>query len=211
MIAGGLNFCYGTDTLPVGGTNFTAIVLGLKDAKCAGVFQSSVESSDIALATALQQAGLNIPQVYATGYDQAFLDNKAAQAAAQGQYFRTILPLDLPSSAVTNFYAALQKYDPSYHGGLPSFGAVTGWTLADEMIQGLEVAGPNPTRSSFIANLAKVTDYTIGGLNPTGVNLSQRWKLVGPQCAYFVQLEGTKYLPFPRNGSAICGTIVPGS
>jgi ABC-type branched-subunit amino acid transport system substrate-binding protein len=207
--AGGLHFCYG-DLVPIGAVNFTTIVLSMKGANCQGVFLSAVESSDIAMATAIEQAGLHIKQLYATGYDQNFLDNTEARTVAQGQYFRILVPLDLDTPPVKRFYAALKKYDPSYKGGLASFGAQTGWIIADEMIQGLEVAGPNPTRASFIKNLAQVKDYTIGGLNPTGVDLSKRWKLVGPQCAYFAQLEGSKFLPYPRDGKPICGKVVGG-
>ncbi len=206
----GLNTCYSA-LVPIGAVNFTTTVLALKNANCQGLYFPAVESTDIAMATAIQQAGVHIKQIYETGYDQTFLDDSAAVAAAQGQYFEIVLPLDVSSPAVTTFYTALKKYDPAYKGGIPSFGAQTGWTIADEMIEGLKLAGSNPTRSGFIKNLANVTDYTVGGLHPVGVNLSQRWKLVGPQCAYFVQLEGSKFLPYPRDGKAVCGKVIAGS
>ncbi len=163
------------------------------------------------MATAIQQAGLHIKQIYATGFDQTFLDNPAARAAAQGQYFDAEpLALDLSTPAVKSFDAALKKYDPAYKGGVASFGAGSGWMVADEMIEGLKLAGPNPTRASVIDDLAKVKSYSGEGLVPA-VNLSERWKLIGPQCAYYVQLEGSKFLPYPRNGQPICGKVIDGS
>ncbi|HEY3942207.1 MAG TPA: ABC transporter substrate-binding protein [Acidimicrobiales bacterium] len=207
----GLNICFGSDSIPIGSVNFTTIALQLKNANCQAVDFPAVESSDIALATALQQAGLHIKQIYATGYDQTLLDDAAARTAAQGQYFDAEpLPLDLNTPAVKGFYAALRKYDPSYHGGIASFGEGSGWMIADEMIEGLKLAGPNPTRAGVIKDLARVTSYSGGGLVPP-VNLSARWKLIGPQCAYYVQLEGSKFLPFPRSGKPICGKVLSGS
>ncbi|HEY3940941.1 MAG TPA: ABC transporter substrate-binding protein [Acidimicrobiales bacterium] len=208
--ASGLHVCYGSDSLPIGTVNFTSVVLALKQSNCQGVYFPAVESSDVALATAIKQAGVNVKQVYVTGYDQAFLDNTAARAAAQGQYFTATVPLDLPTKPVAQFYAALKKYDPAYKGGVASFGASSGWMIADEMIEGLQLAGANPTRASFIANLAKDKSYTGGGLVPA-VDLSDRWKLVGPQCAYFAQLKGSKFVPFPANNKPVCGKVVGAS
>ena len=209
MKAEGLNVCYSA-LVPIGAVDFTANVLAMKNANCQALDFPAVESSDVAMATAIRQAGANIKQFYFTGYDQNFLDDSAGVAAAQDQYFGITFPLDLKTPAVTTFYSALKKYDPAYKGGIASFGAQYGWALTDEMIEGLKAAGQNPTRASWIKNLAKVTDYTVGGLHPSGVNLSKRWKLVGPQCQYFVQLEGTKYLPWPRNGEPVCGKVITG-
>jgi hypothetical protein len=209
---GGLKICYASDSLPIGTVNFTTTALELKNSGCQAVDFPAVESSDIALAIAIQQAGLHIKQIYATGYDQTFLDDKAVVAAAQGDLFSMDVPgIDLSTAAVRNFYAALKKYDAAYHGGVATFGAQTGWAAADEMIQGLKLAGARPTRASWIKGLASDTNYTIGGINPSGINLSKRWKLSGPQCEYYAQLEGSKFVPFPRSGKPICGKVIAGS
>jgi branched-chain amino acid transport system substrate-binding protein len=206
----GLSVCFGSDSIPIGSVNFTTIALELKNANCQAMYFPAVESSDIAMATAIKEAGLNVKQIYATGFDQTFLDDPAAVAAAQGQYFDAEpLALDLNTPGVKSFYTALKKYDPAYKGGIASFGAGSGWMIADEMIEGLKLAGPNPTRASFIKDMAKVKSYTGGGLVPA-VNLAERWKLVGPQCAYYVQLEGSKFVPFPRSGKPICGAVIGG-
>ena len=40
------------------------------------------------------------------------------------------------------------------------------------MIKGLELAGRNPTRSSFISNLRKLSKYNAGGLLPNSVSFT---------------------------------------
>ncbi len=208
----GLSICYGSDAIPIGSVNFTALVLALKNANCQAVDFPAVESSDIAIAIAIQQAGLHIPQIYETGYDETFLDDQSVVAAAQGDLFSMDVPgIDLPTTAVSTFYAALKKYDPAYKGGIATFGAQTGWALADEFIEGLKLAGASPTRASFIKNLATDKDYTIGGINTSAVNLADRWHLVGPQCAYYVKLKGSKFVPYPSDDKPICGKILSGS
>ncbi|WP_052711198.1 hypothetical protein [Pseudofrankia sp. DC12] len=42
--------------------------------------------------------------------------------------------------------------------------AIGGYVGADEMIEGLRLAGPCPTRQSFIDSLRKVTAYSAAGL-----------------------------------------------
>lgn len=64
-------------------------------------------------------------------------------------------------------------------------------SLTDAMIEGLKLAGRNPTRATFISNLRAVTDYTIGGLSTTPVDFNYLTGNLPPQqCANFVQLQG---------------------
>ena len=78
------------------------------------------------------------------------------------------------------------------------------------MIQGLQMAGQNPTRKAFIDGLHTVTNYDANGL------LTRRtspWSLFGqaPQTdiVYFVQLQGSKFVPVPANGKPSCGDPRP--
>ncbi len=41
---------------------------------------------------------------------------------------------------------------------------MVGWLGAQAFLKGLEVAGKNPTRESFITNLRQVHNYDAGGL-----------------------------------------------
>ena len=207
MKIAGLNDCYSA-LIPIGTMDFTTNVLAMKAAHCQAVLAPLIENSDIGLATSIHNAGANIKQFYETGYDQNFLDDSQAVTVGQGQYFEPGINLALNTPADKAFEAAIKKYDPIYKGGLPSQGVEFGWMAADQMILGLQLAGPNPTWASWIKKLATVKEYTVGGLRPTPTNLSERWKLTGPQCQYEVQLEGTKFVPAPPDGKPICGKVI---
>ena len=57
---------------------------------------------------------------------------------------------------------------------VPDYGQVEGWLSADLMISGLQLAGANPTRTSFIDGLRTDTSYTGGGLLPNPVDYEPR-------------------------------------
>jgi branched-chain amino acid transport system substrate-binding protein len=78
--------------------------------------------------------------------------------------------------------------------GEPGFDTYEGWVAADLMIKGLQAAGPNPTRKSFITNLSKVTNYDAGGLLPSPVDFSKFGQPPAMECAYYPQLEGTHFI-----------------
>ncbi len=206
----GLKAGYTNLSVPFGGADFTADVLQMKGAGVNGYACSCVESSDLALATASSQAGLNAKGLFFTGYSQSTLTNPTAAAAAQNQYFTTVtVPYELHQPATDAILSNLKKYDPSYTGGDPDYGLQGGYLSAQLMIKGLEVAGQNPTRASFISGLHGVTSYDDGGVLPSPVDLSlaQFGKYPQNSCAYFVQLKGTTFVPLPK----VCGTLIPNS
>ncbi len=196
--------------MPFGSADFTADVLQMKSAGVNGYACSCVESSDLALATAASQAGLNAKGLFFTGYSQSTLSNATAAAAAQNQYFTTVtVPYELHQPATNAILANLKQYDPGYTGGDPDYGLQGGYLSAQLMIKGLEVAGQNPTRQSFVSGLHGVTSYDDGGVLPSPVNLSLAQFGEYPQnsCAYFVQLKGTTFVPQPK----VCATLIPNS
>ena len=65
--------------------------------------------------------------------------------------------VQLNTPATQQFTNALKTY--ANYTGIPGFDYAQGWLAADLMIKGLEGAGQNPTRQSFITNLSKVTSY----------------------------------------------------
>jgi branched-chain amino acid transport system substrate-binding protein len=208
----GISNCYTNYSVPFGGVDFTAAVLAIKSAGCNGVVGSFVDASDVALTTALHQAGVQSKNMFFTGYDQATLATPSAKAAFQDAYFASILLFD-PSTvpAVGTMLANLKKYDPSYKGGIPDIGAYGSYIAADLMIKGLEGAGQNPTRKSFISNLRQVTNYTAGGLFPspvpfTGFGTDQM--LPSQNCEYFVQLKGDRFVNSQAGGKPICGSRI---
>jgi hypothetical protein len=150
--------------------------------------------------------------ISATGYGQTLLDSAAAVAAAQGTYFLVIggRPVELHTPATDAFQAALAKY--AHFTGVPGYGYYGGWEGADLMIAGLEKSGQNPTRTSFLDAVHQMNHYDAGGLNVAqNLTLDQFGKAQSPLCGWFVQLEGSKFVPVPSNGDMTCGTPLPNS
>ena len=131
----------------------------------------------------------------------------AARTALNGDYFRAQENFTTPNAATQQMLNTLKKYDPSYKGGIPDFGLAGSYLAADLMIKGLQVAGANPTRQSFISNLRQVSSYDAGGIFPSPTSFAGFGTLsIVPQkiCMYYLQLQGTNYVPL-NSGQPICG------
>jgi len=199
----GIEECYDNRSVPFGGVDFTAAVLDIERAGCDGVVGSFVSASNVALASALRNAGLDdIKQYYYTAYDQAVLENSQAREALQGVYAtRVVAPTEAGETMVT----AIGEADPAFAGKIPNFGQVTAYIGTDLMIRGLWEAGQNPTRESFIENLHKVTDYDGDGLLVSPMRFDLVGEIPMENCAYYTQLQGDEYVPFPSDGEPVCG------
>jgi branched-chain amino acid transport system substrate-binding protein len=210
VVAAGLKAGYTNLSVPFGGVDFTADVLQMKKSNVNGFACSCVESSDLAVATAAKQGGLSAKGLFFTGYSQSTLTDPTAAAAAQDQYFTTVtVPYELHQPATDAILAALKQYDPHYKGGDPDYGLQGGYLATQLMIKGLEVAGQNPTRQSFISGLHGVSSYDADGAlaSPVSFALADFGKYPQNSCAYFVQLKGTQFVPTPK----VCGTLIPNS
>ena len=165
----GMQMPYENLSLPFGAVDFTSYAAGHEERqrRCGGLLVRA--DSNIAMAVAAKQAGIKLKAALMfSGADSSLFDSATATAAAQGTYWpTTIVPIDLNNAATNQFLANLKKYDPSYKGGYPSYGLTGSYLSADLMIKGLEVAGQNPTRESFINNLSKVTAWNAEGLLPS--------------------------------------------
>jgi branched-chain amino acid transport system substrate-binding protein len=207
----GIGKCYTNNSVPFGATDFTAAALAIKSAGCDGVISATLLSTDIALSTALKQAGLtNVKQVYYTGYDQNLLNQPSALASMQGDYTETAIDYSHPSAGATKMLAELKQYTP-FKGTIPSLNFSQGWAATDLMIKGLELAGPNPTRPAFISTLRQVSNYTADDLYPSpGVSFTG-FGTVGQYpktaCGYFVQIEASGFVSH-NNGKPVCGDLV---
>jgi branched-chain amino acid transport system substrate-binding protein len=201
----GLQNCYTNTSVTPGAVDFTAVVLAIKQGGCDAAITAFTASSNVALASVIKNAGLNVKQYYYATYSQATLDNPSAAAVLNGTYSQAFAP----AAATEQVYNKLKQYDPSYHGGLLDLGASVAWTATDAIIEGLKLAGRNPTRASFISNLRTVKDYTIGGLSSTPVDFNYiGGNLPAKTCTNFVQLVGQAFVPVPADGSPTCGTKV---
>ncbi len=208
----GLHACDKT-IVPIGSVNFTAFALSFKADGCNAAECACVLSSSLAMATALHQAGLNkVKIIFAAGPTSDIYQNAQDEAAATDAYFPGIVSSPTYTNAASLAYLAeLRKYDSTYKGGLPDLGAADGWPAANLMVEGLQQAGKNPTRASFIAGLRKVSDWTDSGLATGPVSFVHFGTNPPTQCFSYVQFVNNKYVAYPKSGKAFCGTILPGT
>ncbi len=205
---GGPQECYSNYSVPFGTADFTADVLQIKSSHCNGVVGSFVDTSDVAMAQAIKNAGLDAKQLYFTGYDNDVTDNPGAARAMDGAYVQSPYNFTTPNAATRQMLATLKKYD--HFSGVPDIGIYDAYLATDLMIYGLEHAGKNPTRASFIKNLRSVGSYNDGGILPSPVTFKHFGTvqmLPKTFCNYFVQLQGTTWHVYQNR--PICGTLIP--
>ncbi len=205
----GLSECNPT-VVPLGGVSFTTYALSFKSDSCQLADCSCVLSSSLAVSTALKQEGLSDTKVvFDAGPSQQVSANASDLAAADGAYFP--YAISYTDTAGKAMLAGLKMYDPSYTGGVPDLGAIDGWQVANLTIEGLQQAGTNPTRASFISNLRKVSDWTDNGLAAAPVSFVHFGQAPKQACDFFYQFVNKKFVPYPASGKAFCGNEVPDS
>ncbi len=205
----GFQVPYLNTSLPFGTVNVTAVALQMKAANVDSMEAEIDGNTELALVTAGEQTGIKWRYVVlATGYGQAWLDNPQAVASSQRLYFGVLqTPVELHTPATIAEQAAFKKY--TGFTGLPDFGWTEGWESAGLLIKGLQVAGKNPTRASFIDNLRKVTSWNDDGLLAAPTNFA-RWTSPPPeQCGYTEQLIGHRF--FPTSTKPLCAALVRGT
>lgn len=203
----GIKNCYENLAVSFGQTSFTTEALAIKQKGCDGIVAGAVDASDVGLAAGLAQAGYTGKQLYYTGYDQSVLDDPNASAALEGAYFSASPNFTNPPAGVKGMLAALNKYGAKTKG-IPSLGVWASYQAVDVLIKGLEVAGQNPTRASFIAGLRKVQNYDGGGLFSPGLSFTGfATPAMFPKkaCQDFVQLKHGKYVTVKKN---VCGKLI---
>ncbi len=208
MKAEGLSVCDNT-IVPLGGVNFTTYALSFKSDGCDAAECSCVLSSSLAVSTALSQDGVVGNKVlYGAGPSDQVFANSEDLAAAKDAYFEGTTYSNAPGKA---FLAGLKKYDPDYKGGLPDLGSVSGWETANEVIEGLQVAGENPTRASLMAGMRKVTSWTDDGLAVAPVSWASFGQSPKEECETYVRFVDNKYVDYPKSGKPFCGKPIPGT
>jgi branched-chain amino acid transport system substrate-binding protein len=196
--------------LPSSG-NLNPTVLQIKKLGCNGVEVLSVLSTCTTLAADLKQANVNAKLICATAYDQSLLNQPSALAAMQGTYTTASFNVlaKNPPAPVKLLLDRLKKYT-SFSGGIPSNNIEYSYMAADAMINGLKLAGPDPTRKAFITNLRQVSDYTVEGLLSTPIIFSHFGTLgmiPKQSCGPLLEIKGKNFVPALN----VCGTLVKGS
>jgi branched-chain amino acid transport system substrate-binding protein len=166
-------------------------------------------NTELALITAGQQTGIKWKYVVlSTGYGSEWLSNPSAVSSSQKLYFGVLqTPVELHTPATIAEQAAFKKY--AGFTGVPDFGWSEGWESAGLLIKGLQVAGKNPTRQSFITNLRKVTSWNDNGLLAEPTNFEHTSTAPPIQCTWTTQLVGHQFVP--TSTKPACAKLVPGT
>ncbi len=198
-------------TIPFGSVAFTSDALVAKQDNINALVPSLDDNSNFALAEALKQAGVKLKAVlFATGYEPDVI-NSPAWSDLQGDYFLSLFrPWLLSNAGTEQMQAAMEKYAHFTKSDFPSFGQYQAWAGADLMIQGLELAGKNPTRANVITDLRGLKSYTANGLLPNPINYSTIFGHDLPhQCAWVVEAEKNGFVPV--SSQPTCGMDIPGT
>jgi len=129
-----------------------------------------------------------VPFYGAQVYGQKFLE--LAGDAAEGTKVGLIFAV--PEEAATN--QAMAQFNTWYArtapGADPDFFALAGWVAADMFVTALTAAGPDPTKASLLAELAKLTSFDAHGavakINPAGKQ--------APSCFHVLHVEGGRWV-----------------
>jgi branched-chain amino acid transport system substrate-binding protein len=207
----GLKKGYVDESLTYGQLNGSAVALSLKQSGTDGLYFPIDAGEIFQLLAAAKQAGVSIKaSLLPSGYGQSLLKDASALSLGQGAYFLTSsAPVELQTTATKAFQAALAKY-ANYTGNPPDVGYYWGWLGADLMIKGLQMAGSNPTRTSFMTALHGVSSYNADGLlaQPADLTLANFGKAPAQKCTWVMQLEGSTFKPYPASGTPVCGGLL---
>jgi len=212
--AAGIEMAYTNLTVPFGGVDFTGYVLDMKSAGVDGAACSCVDSSNLAMFTALRQGGVEVKAAMAfSGPSSSFVQNAQTIAASEGAVFPAqITPVILETEATLRYQEHLREHS-DYEDGFPTFGLSGGYVSTDLMIRGLWEAGQNPTRESFMEGLGSVKDYDADGLVATPIDFDRSKYTEMPEraCSYFLTLRNGEWEMALDDNEPICGTLIPGS
>jgi branched-chain amino acid transport system substrate-binding protein len=199
--------------IAAGNTNFTSVALSIKQSGCNILGSQMTLGDTLNLITALKNANVTLKATFIQGgYGQDLLDQPSSLAAAQGVDMAAgYQPSSLNTTATKALMSALATY-ANWTKPYPSAGMEWGWFTADTAIEGLKVAGANPTQQSFISNLRKVTSFNHNGLTcPVDYAVFGNTNQQFPgNCTWMVKVEGSQFVSLTGT-SPIKVVTIPGT
>lgn len=198
-------------SLPYGTENFSSIALTAKQDHVNAIFPAMQDSSNFALAQALEQAGVKLKAaVYLSGLGPSVVRSPAWNFL-QGGYFGSIFrPFQLPNAGTRQMQAAMEKYAHWSNTQFPTLYQYESWAGADLMIKGLQSAGSDPTGAKVITALRGIKSYDANGLLPNPLNYTTTFGHDPPkQCIWILRAEKHGFVP--TQTLPFCGTDVPGT
>ena len=197
MKAAGVPVPYTNFGIAAGNANFSSIALAIKQAKCDVLGSQMTLGDTLSLITALRNANVSLKATFIQGgYGQDLLDQPSSLSAAQGVDMAAgFQPSSLNTTATKWMMQALKTY-AGWTKPYPAAGMEWGWFTADTAIEGLKVAGANPTQQSFITNLRKVTSFNHEGLTcPVNYSVFGNTNQQFPgNCTWMVKVEGSQFV-----------------
>jgi branched-chain amino acid transport system substrate-binding protein len=192
----GMESAYENSTVEFGTQDVGPLVLGIQNSGADAAYLPLVATTNIAVIQGLSQNGVKMKAlVMPTGYGQDLLDQPVAKTLGPENVFTSAwAPVELKTKATKQMQSDLKKY--SGLTGVPNFGIYTGYITAELAILGLEQAGKNPTRQSFVDGLRSLGTYDAAGLSCAPVNISAEnyGKFPTDACTYAVTVKNGKFV-----------------
>jgi branched-chain amino acid transport system substrate-binding protein len=116
-------------------------------------------------------------------------------------------PSGSATPATVNFQSALEKY--AHWTGVPTYAEYSAWAAGGLFLFGLKQAGSDPTWSSYVNPLRKVTSYNADGLLAGNLNFTKyndQEEGTVANCFFVVTLKGTAFVTDPH-ASPACGKL----
>ena len=197
-------------SVPFGGVDFTAEALIAKEKGVNAILPTMDGASNFAFMTALEQAGVKLKAVLlSVGYEPDVI-NSPVWRSLQGAYFLSLArPFSLPNAGTEQMAAALTKYEHFTKSEFPNYGQYLSWLGCDLMIEGLQRAGQNPSRTSVVKALRGIKSYNGNGLLPITINYSSVFGHDLPQCAWVLRAAKSGFVPI--SSKPFCGTDYAGT
>jgi branched-chain amino acid transport system substrate-binding protein len=197
MKAAGVPVPYTNFGIVAGNSNFTSIALAVKQAKCNVLGSQMTLGDTLTLISALHDANVSLKATFIQGgYGQDLLDQPSSLSSAQGVDMAAgYEPSSLNTTATKAMMSALKTY-AGWTKPYPAAGMEWGWFTADTAIEGLKVAGANPTQQSFITNLRKVASFDHEGLTcPVNYSVFSNTNQQFPgNCTWMVKVKGDQFV-----------------
>jgi branched-chain amino acid transport system substrate-binding protein len=192
----GMKSVYDNSTVEFGTQDVGPLVLGIQNSGADAAYLPLVATSNVAIIQGLQQNGVKMKAlVMPTGYGQDLLDQPVAKTLGPEDVFTSAwAPVELQTKATKQMQSDLKKY--SGLTGVPNFGTYTGYITAELAVLGLEHAGKNPSRQSFVDGLHSLGTYDAAGLSCSPINISAEnyGKFPTDACTYAVTVKNGKFV-----------------
>ena len=198
-------------SVPFGGVAFTTEALAAKSAGVNTLYGTMDDNSNFALLTAMQQAGVKLKVVeFPTGYEPSII-HQPIWTSLQGVFFSAeFRPFSIPDAGTRAMAAALQKYAHRSPSNFPTYNIYEGWTGADLMIKGIQLAGKNPTPAAIIKDLRQVKNYSANGILPYNINYSTIFgHNPSKSCGWYMEAKKNGFVATSK--APVCSSYIPNS